>query len=31
MLFVFYYLLDIVLSAKMERTAQDIGIGLSKD
>jgi len=31
MSFIFYHLLDIVPSAEMERTAQDIGIGLLKD
>ena len=29
--FVSYYLLDIILSVEMEKKAQDIGIGLSKD
>ena len=29
--FVSYHLLDIILSVEMEKKAQDIGIGLSKD
>jgi len=31
MLFVSYHLLDIIPLAEMEKTAQDIGIGLSKN